>query len=213
LPRHQTLQALIDWSYDLLSDAERVLLQRLSVFAGGWTLEAAEMICADEGIEAYDVLDLLTQLVNKSLVIPDYEVEVEARYHLLETIRQYARERLLEAGGGERIRDQHLAYYKRLAEQADPELRGPNQILWLDRLDHELDNIRAALEWALEIDVEASLQLASALFWFWHIRSRRLAGTGASCGCGRCSSGMGESTDPWQGAERRRFPTRDAWKS
>ena len=176
LPRHQTLQALIDWSYDLLSDAERALLQRLSVFAGGWTLEAAEMICTGEGIEPDDVLDLLTQLVNKSLVIPDHDPDDEARYHLLETIRQYARERLMEVGGGEKIRDQHLRYFQQLAEQADPELRGRNQVIWLDRLEKEVDNIRAALEWALEVDAEASLQLASALFWFWHIRSRKSEG-------------------------------------
>src|SRR6185436_756467 len=118
----------------------------------------------------------LTQLVNKSLVIPDQDLDSEARYHLLETIRQYSRERLLEAGGGEKIRDQHLAYFLKLAEQSDPELRGPNQVMWLDRLEHEVDNIRAALEWALEIHVEASLRLASALFWFWHIRSRKSEG-------------------------------------
>ena len=177
LPRHQTLQALIDWSYDLLSDAERILLQRLSVFAGGWTLEAAEMICAGDAIQRDDVLDLLTQLVNKSLVIPDYHLDTEGRYHLLETIRQYARERLLEAsGGGVEIRERHLQYFLELGEQAEPEIRGPNQITWLDRLENEVDNIRAALEWALESNVEASARLASALLWFWHIRSRKSEG-------------------------------------
>jgi len=176
LPRHQTLQALIDWSYDLLSGAERTLLQRLSIFAGGWTLEAAEMICAGEEIARDDILDLLTQLVNKSLVIPDSDLDVEGRYHLLETIRQYARERLMETGGGEKIRERHLAYYQELTEQAEPELRGRNQVTWLDRLEKEVDNIRAALEWALDVNVEASLQSASALLWFWHIRSRKSEG-------------------------------------
>jgi predicted ATPase/class 3 adenylate cyclase len=177
LPRHQTLQALIDWSYDLLSDAERILLQRLSVFAGGWTLEAAEMICAGDAIERDDVLDLLTQLVNKSLVIPDHELDTEGRYHLLETIRQYARERLMEASdGGVEIRERHLHYFLELGEQAEPELRGRDQITWLDRLENEVDNIRAALEWALEANVEASARLASALLWFWHIRSRKSEG-------------------------------------
>lgn len=176
LPRHQTLRALIDWSYDLLSEAERILFRRLSVFAGGWTLEAAEAICAGEGLEDYEVLDLLTQLVNKSLATPDGESEAEARYRLLETIRQYARERLLEAGGGEQIRERHLNYYLQLAERAEPELRGPNQIRWLDRLEREADNLRTALEWALQDNIEAGLRIAGALLWFWHIRSRRSEG-------------------------------------
>src|SRR5574341_134949 len=176
LPRHQTLRALIDWSYDLLTEAERTLFRRLSVFAGGWTLEAAEAICAGEGLERDQVLDLLTQLVNKSLVIPDYESDVEARYRLLETIRQYARARLLEAGGGEKVRDRHLAYFLKFTEQAEPELRGPKQIVWLDRLKKEVDNIRTALEWTLEVDVEAGLRMASALLWFWHIRGNKSEG-------------------------------------
>jgi predicted ATPase/class 3 adenylate cyclase len=173
LPRHQTLQALIDWSYDLLSDAERVLLQRLSVFAGSWTLGAAEAICAGEGLEPYDILDLLTQLVNKSLVIPDSESDKEVRYRLLETIRQYARTKLFEAGSGDKVREHHLEYFSKLARQAEPHLRGPNQVTWLERLEKEVDNIRAALEWALEVNVAACLQIASELLWFWHIRSRK----------------------------------------
>lgn len=176
LPRHQTLRALIDWSYDLLSEAERTLLRRLSVFAGGWTLEAAEAICAGEGLERDEVLDFLTQLVNKSLVISDHESEAEACYRLLETIRQYARERLVEAGGGEKVRDRHLAYYLKFAERTEPELRGPHQIAWLDRLEKEVDNLRAALEWALDVNVEAGLRMASALLWFWHIRSGKSEG-------------------------------------
>ena len=176
LPRHQTLRALIDWSYDLLSDTERVLFQRLSIFAGGWTLEAAERICQGDAIRRDDILDLLTQLVNKSLVIPESETDAEGRYRFLETIRQYARERLMEAGGGEWIRHQHLTYYVEFAEGAEPELRGPNQIEWLDRLDQEVDNIRAALEWALEADAEAGLRIVSALLWFLHIRSGKSEG-------------------------------------
>ena len=176
LPRHQTLRALIDWSHDLLSEAERTLLQRLSVFAGGWSLEAAEAICAGEGLERDEVLDLLTQLVNKSLVISDHESETEARYRLLETIRQYARERLVEAGGGEKVRDRHLVYYLKFAERTEPELRGPHQIAWLDRLEKEVDNLRAALEWGLDVNVEAGLRMASALLWFWHIRSGKSEG-------------------------------------
>jgi predicted ATPase/class 3 adenylate cyclase len=176
LPRHQTLRALIDWSYDLLSEAERTLFRRLSVFAGGWTLEAGEAVCAGEGLESDEILDLLTQLVNKSLVISDHESDTEARYHLLETIRQYARERLLEAGGGEKVRDRHLAYYLKFAERTEPELRGPDQVSWLDRVEKEVDNIRAVLEWALETNIEAGLRIASALLWFWHIRGGKSEG-------------------------------------
>jgi predicted ATPase len=176
LPRHQTLRALIDWSYDLLSEVERTLLERLSVFAGGWTLEAAEAICAGGNLERYDVLDLLTQLVNKSLVVPDRESDSEVRYRLLETIRQYARERLLEAGGSDKVRERHLDYYLKFARRAEPELRGPYQVEWLDRLEKEVDNIRAALEWAMDVNIEASLQIAGSLLWFWHIRGRKTEG-------------------------------------
>src|SRR6185503_19283727 len=111
LPRQQTLRALIDWSYDLLTENEQVLLRRLSVFAGGWTLESVEEVCADDDIETYDVLDLLTQLINKSLVvvIAEGSQSGDTRYRMLETIRQYASEKLLETGGGEIIRDHHLA--------------------------------------------------------------------------------------------------------
>src|SRR6185436_5480102 len=111
----------IDWSYDILSEDERLLLSRLSVFAGGWTLEAAAEVCTDNGIESYDILDLLTQLVNKSLVvvIAEGSQSGETRYRMLETIRQYAREKLLEAGGGEIIRQRHLVYFVKLVEQAE----------------------------------------------------------------------------------------------
>ena len=176
LPRQQTLRALIDWSYDILTENERLLLQRLSVFAGGWTLEAAEEICAGverDTISPYDVLDLLTQLVNKSLVvvIAEGSQSGETRYRMLETIRQYAREKLLEAGGSEVIRQQHLAYFVKLVEQAEPELIRSNQVYWIHRLDDELDNLRAALEWALASDVEAGLQLVVVSRQFWEARN------------------------------------------
>src|SRR5262249_34714934 len=119
LPRQQTLRGAIDWSYGLLNPRERQLLQRLSVFAGGWTLEAAEAVCAGEGIEAWEVLELLTSLVDKSLVLCDASAGA-GRYWLLETIRQYSRERLLEAGEGEAARGRHLAFFLQLAETAEP---------------------------------------------------------------------------------------------
>ncbi len=180
LPRHQTLRALIDWSYALLSEAEQVVLRRLSVFAGGWTLEAAEAVVSSD---AGDVLDGLTHLVNKSLIIVErieHKVVTGVRYRLPETIRQYARDRLTECFEDEAIRDRHLSCFLKLAERAAPELRATDQVIWLDRLEAELDNIRAALAWALEGEdeghVEAGLRLATALIWLWHIRDYKREG-------------------------------------
>ncbi len=161
LPRQQTLRALIDWSYDLLPPDECRLLRRLSVFAGGWTLEAAEAV--GEGL---DVLDLLGQLVNKSLVLAD-EQGAGVRYRLLETIRQYARDKLLEAGEAEDVRNRHLAHFLGLAEAVEPGLYGRDMIASLDRLEAEQDNLRAAMEWALETDPLGALRLAGALQLFW----------------------------------------------
>lgn len=163
LPRQQTLRALIDWSYDILTENERLLLRRLSVFAGGWTLEAAEEVCAGDGIESYDVLDLLTQLVNKLVVVViEGSQSGETRYRMLETIRQYAREKLLEARGGEQTRDQHLFFFTALAERAESELFTSRSVFWINHLWREQDNIRAALAWSLERNVEVGLRLASA---------------------------------------------------
>ncbi len=170
LPRQQTLRALMDWSYNLLSKAERTLLRRLSVFAGGWTLEAAEAIGADEdaagAIQPNDVLDLLTQLVNKSLVIAEGVQSDRVRYRLLETIRQYAREKMSDFCDTDCVWDRHLDYFVQLAERAEPELRGPQQVQWLSRLRDEADNIHGALDWALEYQVEAGLRLATAIYEF-----------------------------------------------
>ena len=172
LPRQQTLRALIDWSYDLLTGNERLLLCRLAVFSGGWTLEAAEEVCAGEGIEAYDVLELLNQLVNKSLVVlVEHTQSGETRYRMLETIRQYAQEKLLKAGGSETIHDNHLACFVKLVKQAEPELYRSNQLFWLNRLEEELDNLRLALEWARARDVQSGLQLVTLPVFFWEIRT------------------------------------------
>jgi predicted ATPase/class 3 adenylate cyclase len=175
LPRHQTLHALIDWSHDLLSESESALLRRLSVFTGGWTLEAAESVCAGDGLESDQILEVLLHLVDKSLVVAKAE-GTEPRYYMLETIRQYAREKLWAAREGERLRQRHLAYFVDLAERAEPNLRAFDMMRWLDDLEDELDNIRLALAWALESDIEAQLRLASALLWFWHIRGHRNEG-------------------------------------
>ncbi len=171
LPRQQTLRALIDWSYDILTESERLLLRRLSVFAGGWTLDSAEEVCSGEGVQPYEIMDLLGQLLNKSLVsvIECSDCGV-MRYRMLETIRQYAREKLLEAGGSESIFQRHLAYFLKLAEQAGPELTRSNQVIWLNRLEDELDNLRKAVEWALATDVPAGLRLLVASTPFWEAR-------------------------------------------
>ncbi len=170
LPRHQTLRAAMDWSHALLSVKERTMLRRLSVFAGGCTLEAAEVVCAGDGVEAADILDLLTQLVDKSLVIVDAQ-GAEARYRLLETVRQYGHDRLLESEEAESARTRHCDFFLRLAESAEPELRGPGQRVWLDRLDKEYDNLWAALRWTKLEDsrAEAGLRFAGALWWFWYV--------------------------------------------
>jgi non-specific serine/threonine protein kinase len=167
LPRHQTLRALVDWSWELLSSAEQNLLQRLSVFAGGMSLEAVEAVCAGDGIVAHDLLDLLTALVNKSLIIVQRKQGQETRYRLLETIRQYAHERLVPAGQETVFRSHHLAYFLLLAEQAEQKLIGPEQAAWLNQLERDLDNVRAALAWAGETDVETGLRITIALWQFW----------------------------------------------
>jgi predicted ATPase/transcriptional regulator with XRE-family HTH domain/Tfp pilus assembly protein PilF len=187
LPRQQTLRATMDWSYDLLGEPERALLRRLSVFAGGWTLAAAEAICDDPPAAAphgcraetaapaaqpgaLDTLDLLTQLVNRSLVIAD-DHGTNARYRLLEIMRQHARERLQARDDAAAVQWRHARYYLALAEEAETALTGPDQIPWLARLTLEHDNLRAALHWARQVgDVAFALRLAGALWRFWQVR-------------------------------------------
>jgi predicted ATPase/class 3 adenylate cyclase len=176
LPRQQTLRALVDWSYDLLTEQERAMWRRIGVFSGGWTLEAAEAICADEQIETYEVMDLLIQMVNKSLAIADDHLG-ETRYRMLETIRHYARDKLEASGEMAALRDKHLAFYQQLVMTAEPKLRGGEQVAWLNQLDSEHDNIRAALEWCLaKSDGETALQLASSLWYFWLVRGYQTEG-------------------------------------
>jgi predicted ATPase/class 3 adenylate cyclase len=170
LPRQQTLRGALDWSHDLLSQNERALLRRLSVFAGGCTLEAAEAVCSDGSLATEEILDLLTQLVSKSLVLADAQDAV-VRYRLLETVREYARDRLVESGDATNVQDRHLAWYLHLVEQAEPELTGPEQRTWLDRLETEHDNLRAMLEWSKVDDgsADAGLRAATALWHFWNV--------------------------------------------
>ena len=167
LPRQQTLRSLIDWSYDLLNYPTRLLLRRLSVFAGGWMLEAAERICAGDGMQDCEILDLLTSLTDKSLVVADPS-DGESRFRLLETVRQYAREKLSESADGEATRERHLDYFLSLAEEAEPKLVSAEQAAWLQRLEEEHDNLRAALEWSLASTASGrGLPLCGALQRFW----------------------------------------------
>ena len=175
LPRQQTLRALIDWSYDLLAPHESALLQRIAVFAGGFTLEAAEAVGAGGEIEARAILDLLSRLVEKSLVALDMD---SARYRLLETVRQYAHDRLVESAEGDDARTRHLTFYLSFAEKARPELVGPEQRAWLARLDLERENLLSAHAYCghAEKGAEPGLRLVYALKPYWF--NRGLIGVG-----------------------------------
>jgi predicted ATPase/class 3 adenylate cyclase len=165
LPRQQTLRALIDWSYSLLSEQEKILFCRLAVFVGGWTLEAAESVCG-EVLDGVNVLDLLTKLVDKSLVFSE-EAQGKIRFHRLETIRQYSRERFFETDEVETIRDRHLAFYVKYAETAEEHMRGRARVAWTHRLEAEQENFRTAMEWGLARNPESALRIASSLPIFW----------------------------------------------
>ena len=169
--RTRSLQGLFDWSHDLLDGRERLLFRRLAVFAGGWTLEAAESVCAGDGLAPADVLDLLSGLVTKSLVMSSDRGD-GFRYRQLETIREYATEKLRSAGEETTLRRLLCQWAVALAERAEPELEGARQVAWLGRLDEEHDNFVAALAWAVECgDAELGLRLATALTPFWEARS------------------------------------------
>jgi predicted ATPase/DNA-binding CsgD family transcriptional regulator len=164
--RHQTLSATLDWSYALLSDVERRVLQRLSIFAGDASLEAAEYVCRND---EDDVLDTLSHLVDKSLVTPDSSQGTETRYRLLETIRQYAREKLIQAKDLEQSKNRHLDYFIEWAEKAELYLDTADQVAWLDRYETEHDNLRAALDFSISTSPEKNLRLAAACGRFWRL--------------------------------------------
>jgi non-specific serine/threonine protein kinase len=163
--RHQTLHAAIDWSYDLLSEDERRLFRRLSVFSGGWTLDAAESVCSGNGIERNDVLNLLARLVDKSLVI----TTDGQRYGMLETIKQYAADKLGQSGKQGRVCQQHLDYYLKLAHIGDEKIRGHEQMAWQILLKAEQDNFAGAMERSLgsPATLEKGCELVCALCWYW----------------------------------------------
>ena len=169
--RHHTLRATMDWSYALLPVDEQILLGRLAVFAAGFTLDTAESVCTGEGIDAGQILDLISSLVSKSLLVAETVGRVQARYRLLETIREYAGEKLAEARETDRLRDRHLDLFLDRAEEAAPKLNDAYQQLWLNWLEGEHDNLRAALAWSLENGrIEEGLRIATALVRFWEIR-------------------------------------------
>jgi predicted ATPase/class 3 adenylate cyclase len=172
-PRQKTLRATLDWSYELLAESERVLLRRLAVFAAGCTLEAAVVVCAGGGLEEWVIVDVISGLVGRSLVVLDGD-----RYRLLETVRLYGWERLEQAGEASILRERHLGWCLALAEQADRCLHGPEQGHWLSRLDQEYDNLRAALDWSTHEGMmsEEGAGLAAALSPYWELRGPRAEG-------------------------------------
>jgi len=177
-PRQQTLRATIDWSHRLLSEDEQTIFRRFSVFAGGWTLEAAQTVCTGGGIEQEDVLDLLGGLVDKSLVVAGAATGGTVRYRMLEPIRQYARQKLEEIADADEVKDRHAASFLALAEEAEAELAGSQQSVWAERLDVEHDNLREALSWLLEREEDApALRLGAALWRFWNVRGYLSEGT------------------------------------
>jgi predicted ATPase/DNA-binding SARP family transcriptional activator len=175
LPRHKTLRGVIDWSWELLSDAERTVLRRLSVFSGGASLEAAERVCAGDAVVPEDVLELLTSLAEKSLLLA--EGDGVPRFRMLGTIKEYAAQRLAEAGESEPARQAHLAYFTDLTETAEPRLRRAEQLEWLATLDGERDNIGAAMRGAIAAgEAQAAMRLAAAAGWYWWLGGRRSEG-------------------------------------
>ncbi|WP_277036701.1 BTAD domain-containing putative transcriptional regulator [Actinacidiphila oryziradicis] len=180
LPRQQTLRAVVDWSWELLTVPERVVLRRLAVFAGGWDLSAAEAVCGDpdasggaETVDPRDIVAALASLVDKSLVLTDL-TDDGARYRMLETIGEYAAERLDEAGDRPAVERRHITYFREYIRTVDPKLRGPEQLVWLDRLEREHDNLRAAIRRAVEAgDEQEALVLTLAAGWFWEMRNYR----------------------------------------
>ena len=171
LPRQQTLRALIDWSYDLLTESEKIIWSRLSVFSGGWTLEAAEEICSDNTIKKNDIIDHLSELVEKSIIIYN---ESKERYNILETIKQYGREKLEYEN---EIFQRHLDYYLYLAQRAEPELNRSDAKLWLDKLEADHNNFIISIEWSLSNEnKEKGAVIATAFEQFWKIRGHYSTG-------------------------------------
>ena len=171
------MRATLDWSHELLHEPERELFRRLSVFAGGFTLETAEDVCAAEKVEAEEVLVLLGNLVEQSLVVAEPTPEGGTWYRMLEPVRQYALEKLRESGEEDEVRRRHAGHYLELAEEAEPRIKGRDQVEWLDRLEAENDNLRAAIWWSLEADdAQTAARIGWALGMYWVMRARHAEG-------------------------------------
>jgi len=164
-PRQKTMRAALDWSHDLLSEPERVLFRRLSAFAGGWSLQAGEAVASGDGVSEDEVLDLLSRLVDKSLVVATDDA---TRYRMLEIVRQYAGERLQESGEAEVVRSRHANWYAGFAERVDRAVRGPEGAVWVERLAREHPNVQAALRWSLDAEPETALRIAGTLGHSWY---------------------------------------------
>lgn len=176
LPRHRTLRAMVDWSWELLTDAERMVLRRLSVFSGGASLEAAERVCVGDAVEQPQVLELLIALTEKSLVVS--AGDRVPRYRMLGTIKEYAEQRLAEAGESDLTRRAHLAYFTELAETAEPHLRRAEQVEWLAALEVEHDNISAAVRGAIASgQAQGAMRLVAAAGWYWWLGGHKVEGT------------------------------------
>jgi predicted ATPase len=193
LPRQRTLRATIEWSFELLPEEERTMFRRLSVFAGGFTLEATEEVCSGGGIAEEGVFDLLSRLVDKSLIVTE-ERDGHARYRMLETVRQYGAEKLRDAGELQVIQQRHADFFLAMAEEAEFGMVGPDQAAWLGRLEEEHDNVRAALGWLQEGDAEQGLP------------PRR--GEGAAREAPRAPGNTGSGRGAGQGASSSRRPDR-----
>jgi len=164
VPRQQTLQATIAWSWDLLDEIDRLLLARLAVFSGGWSLEAAQAVTSDDEVDEYEVLDTLEHLVDKSLVVAQFNPDGEARYGMLESIRSYATDRLADSGTVEVFRRRHAHYYSAWSEEAAPQLLRGEAAEWARRMTADADNLRTALKWLLEHEPDAALRMGGVLF-------------------------------------------------
>ncbi|HYO90853.1 MAG TPA: tetratricopeptide repeat protein, partial [Pyrinomonadaceae bacterium] len=174
--RQQTMRAAISWSYDLLEEGEKRLLSRLAVFSGGMTIEAIEEVCGTDGEPGVEVLDVITSLVDKSLLVQKEQADGESRFRLLELVREYAMERLEQSGEEQKFKERHAAFYLALAEKAQPELLASGAAEWLNRLEEEHDNLRSALRWLLERDAESGLRLVGAARPFWERRGHLTEG-------------------------------------
>ena len=171
LPRQQTMRAAIDWSYELLSDDERTIFRRLSIFQGGWSLEAASDVCSDDVLDEFKVFDILSSLVNKSLVVVEFDAETQ-RYRLLESLRQYGIERLRKQGDFDAMASRHAQYFAGYSQQVAEKWQAVPEIAWIAFIEAELDNMRAAMQWTLDQGHDPLLgaRIAERLwaYWFGH---------------------------------------------